>query len=95
MADRDRIRDIAISRRTEKLKNVVTWPDVVAAFQAATPTERQTFATAIYGTTGNKLWNVVDGIMVPYLTAQATAEVDAAMADDMFTLDELEDLFLQ
>jgi hypothetical protein len=93
MADRDRIRSLAISRRTEKLKREVNWGVVVAAFQNASAAERQAFATAIYGDP-KKVWNLVDSVMVPHLTSLATVEVDAAMVDDMFTLDELEDLFL-
>lgn len=94
MADRDAIRNRAIRRRTEKLQNTVTWPDVVAAFQAATPEARQSFAASIYGRPDSETVRILKAIVRAKVEADATTEVDAAMADDAFTLDELETLFL-
>ena len=92
MADRNAIRDIAIERYTVKIKRDVTWAQTVAAFQNATPAERAAFAASIYGTGSPR--QIAQGILDPYLTNEATLAVDAAMADDMFDLDEFEMIFM-
>ena len=95
MADRNRIRDIAISRYTVKIKADVDWPTTVAAFQGVTPAERQAFAAAIYGGDNpHDLAQRARDILDTYLANGATVAVDAVMVDDNFTLDEVEQIFL-
>ena len=94
MADLARIRARAVSRRKEKLKLSIGWADVVSAFQAADPSQRAAFARAIYNERPPETWNLINTIMDAHLTTQAGVEVDAAMADNAFTMDELEDLLM-
>lgn len=93
MADIARIRQIAIRRTVEKLAAAVTWGDMVQAFQAASPEDRAAFARALTGQAG-EFQRRARRIVRDYLTTQAAATVDAALADGSLTLNELEELLL-
>ena len=94
MADKPAIRQRAIRRLAEKLLTSVSWSDVVAAFQAASTEDRAAYAAAIYGASASELRRRTDAVVRPYIIAQATTAVDAALADDSLTLDELETILL-
>jgi hypothetical protein len=93
MADKAAIRARAISRLTEKKLRAAAWGDIVAAFTAASAADRAAFAAAYAEADKGKVLRRMEQVMRPWATGEATTEVDAALVDDLLTLDEFEALF--
>jgi len=93
MATTAQVRAAAIRHLLSKRLKTAGWADVVAAFQAATPAERQAFARNIVGGSSGSLQKLSRRLLRAHLAVGVAVSVDAALADGSLTLAELKELY--